>query len=109
MLTDRLDVSLDDFSAGTGWHIEPRGACLGDVCVPLAGASTAIDIAERLGMAVVSDAEHGLHAIGPATVSGHALTTAQAPELELPTFDGGTFRLSSLRGQKVVLVAWSPY
>ena len=27
----------------------------------------------------------------------------------LPDLDGNEFRLSSLRGQKVVLVAWAPY
>jgi hypothetical protein len=29
--------------------------------------------------------------------------------LVLPDVDGHEFRLSSLRGQKVVLVAWAPY
>ena len=32
-----------------------------------------------------------------------------APELELPDADGNTFKLSSLRGQKVVLVAWASW
>jgi len=27
----------------------------------------------------------------------------------LPDLDGNEFRLSSLRGQKVLLVAWAPY
>jgi peroxiredoxin len=37
------------------------------------------------------------------------LTTAVAPELELPDADGNPFRLSSLRGQKVLLVAWASW
>ncbi|MBM7368815.1 ResA-like WAxxUGC motif-containing protein, partial [Gordonia hydrophobica] len=37
------------------------------------------------------------------------LTTAQAPEIELPTFDGGTFALSSLLGTRVILVAWASW
>ena len=37
------------------------------------------------------------------------LTTAVAPDLELPDFDGNPFRLSSLRGQKVLLVAWASW
>ncbi len=45
----------------------------------------------------------------PASLSGHALSTAEAPELVLPDLDGNEFRLSSLRGQKVVIVAWAPY
>jgi len=37
------------------------------------------------------------------------LTTAVAPDLELPDVDGNPFRLSSLRGQKVLLVAWASW
>ena len=39
----------------------------------------------------------------------HALASAEAPDLVLPTVDGEEFRLSSLRGQKVVIVSWAPY
>ena len=46
---------------------------------------------------------------GPEAIGGRALATAQAPELVLPDVDGHEFRLSSLRGQKVVLVSWAPY
>ena len=35
--------------------------------------------------------------------------TVEAPNLTLPDLDGNTFELSSLRGKKVILVAWSPY
>ena len=35
--------------------------------------------------------------------------TAEAPELRLPDLDGNEFVLSSLRGQKVVIVSWAPY
>ena len=62
-------------------------------------------VAERLGMPLVADAEHGLWAFGPETaVTGRTLSTAVAPELELEDATGEVFRLSSLRGQKVVLV-----
>jgi hypothetical protein len=58
----------------------------------------------------VADTEHGIWALGPETaVTGRALTTAVAPELVLPTVDGDAFRLSSLRGQKVLLVAWASW
>ena len=65
--------------------------------------------AERLGMALVPDEEHHVWALGPESIGGRALVTAQAPELVLNDLDGKEFRLSSLRGQKVVLVAWAPY
>jgi len=60
-------------------------------------------------MALVHDEAAGLWALGPASIGGRALASAEAPEVELPDFDGRPFRLSSLRGQKVVLVAWAPY
>jgi hypothetical protein len=59
-------------------------------------------------MPLVHDAEHGLWALG-AEAGGRALKTAIAPELELPDFRGRPFRLSSLRGTKVLLVAWASW
>ena len=109
---DRLD--REAFRRGTGWSLEPRGACRGALCVPLPGLELGdgpIDVpqvAERLGMPIVRHSD-SLAALGPATFGGTALPTAEAPELVLPDFDGNAFDLSSLRGQKVVLLAWSPY
>ena len=77
--------------------------------MPLPEGWSASHAAERLGMAVVDDDTTGLVAIGPESLSGRALVTAQAPEVVLPDLDGNEFRLSSLRGKKVVLVAWAPY
>ena len=115
MLLERLRVPVAEFEAGSGWSLKPQGACRGEVCVPLP-AEVVVDgevdvtaVAERLGMPVVGDPDGGLWAVGPETLSGHALPSAEAPELVLPDLDGNEFRLSSLRGQKVVLVAWAPY
>ena len=41
--------------------------------------------------------------------AGLPLRSAVAPELELPDFRGGSFRLSSLLGTKVLLVAWASW
>jgi hypothetical protein len=110
MLVSSLDVTPEALYEATGWDIKPEGACKGEVCVPLASRDFDFPAtAEQLGMAVVHDPDVGLWAIGPETVGGRALTTAQAPELALPDVDGNEFRLSSLRGQKVVLVSWAPY
>jgi hypothetical protein len=104
------------FEAGTGWAITPRGACQAEVCVPLPPEATvegAVDVdavAARLGMPVVRDAAHELVAVGPETsVTGRALSTARAPALELPDFDGRLVSLASLRGQKVILLAWASW
>jgi hypothetical protein len=111
MLTDTLDLTAEQFGAGTGWTIKPEGACNGDVCVPLPrdGGFDARVAAERLGMAIVHDRGSNLWALGPASLGDRALSTAEAPELELDDIDGRPFRLSSLRGKKVVIVSWAPY
>ena len=115
MLLEGLRVPLSEFESATGWSLKPQGACRGDVCVPLppdAVQDLEVDVravADRLGMPLVHDADAGLWALGPETLSGHALPSAEAPDLVLPTIDGDEFRLSSLRGRKVALVAWAPY
>jgi hypothetical protein len=110
MILQGLDVTAQQFEDVTGWAIKPQGACFGEVCVPLGGAAfDLVSMADRLGMPLVEDAASSLWALGPSSLGGRALTTAQAPELVLPDLDGKPFALSSLRGQNVVLVAWAPY
>lgn len=109
MITETLDISPEAFEAGTGWQIKPEGACKAEVCVPLPDGWSAAHAAERLGMAVVRDDAAGLVAFGPESLNGRALVTATAPEVVLPDLDGNEFHLSSLRGKKVVVVAWAPY
>jgi hypothetical protein len=111
MIADHLDISAEEFALGTGWEIKPEGACKAEVCVPLDGPAgfDASGAANRLGMAVVEDHATGLWAFGPESLAQRALVSAQAPELVLPDFEGKAFRLSALRGRKVVLVAWAPY
>ena len=109
MITESLVVDRHDFAAATGWEIKPEGACKADVCVPLPGEFDLMAAADRLGMAVVQDREAGLWAIGPESLGGRALMSAEAPDFVLGDLDGRPFRLSSLRGQKVLLVAWAPY
>ncbi len=110
MLVDHLGITADEFTDGTGWSIKPEGACKAEVCVPLEGSAfDLLATTERLGIAVVADDNAGLWALGPESFGQRALVSAEAPELVLPDLDGHEFRLSSLRGQKVVLVSWAPY
>lgn len=110
MIIDSLEVSAADFEAETGWEIKPAGACKGDVCVPLGGGDFDLaDTANRLGMALVADEPRGRWALGPEAIGDRALTTADAPDLVLDDLAGKEFRLSSLRGQKVLIVSWAPY
>jgi hypothetical protein len=114
VIVTELRVPAERFERETGWALKPEGACRGDICVPLGDLAAGPDIevgavADRLGMPLVHDEAAGLWALGPAALGGRALPTAEAPELELPDLDGRAFRLSSLRGRKVLLVAWAPY
>jgi hypothetical protein len=104
-----LDDDATELAARAGWAIKPQGACKGELCVPLFGAADVRGVAERLGMAVVHDEQHAVYAVGPETVAGKALTTAEAPDITLPDVNGQNFTLSSLRGQKVLLLAWASW
>ncbi len=111
MILDRLDIGADSFAAGTGWAIKPEGACKGAICVPLP-SDRGFDLvvtAERLGMALVHDGAHGVWALGPASLTGRTLVSAEAPDVVLQDMNGNDFHLASLRGQKVVIVSWAPY
>jgi hypothetical protein len=110
VLIDRLDLSPEEFATATGWTIKPEGACKAEVCVPLGRERfDLMAVSERLGMVIVPDEQSGLWAIGPESLTNRVLVSADAPELVLPDLDGREFRLSSLRGQKVVIVSWAPY
>ena len=111
MILTSLDLDPKAFEERTGWSIKPQGACKGEVCVPLGGEATVERLAERLGMPLVADPSHGIWALGPESgVTGRALTTAVMPEITLPDVrTGDPFLLSSLKGQKVLLVAWASW
>jgi hypothetical protein len=100
----------DELLHRAGWELRPEGACRGDVCVPLpAGARGDIGrIAEALGMPLIQDAATGTWCLGPGA-SGRELAAALAPDLVLPDHRGNAFALSSLLGQKVLLVAWASW
>jgi hypothetical protein len=112
MILNRLEVTAEELERRTGWKLEPEGACKGDRCVPLPreedGMLDARVLAERLGMALVHDSEHGLWALGPES-SGRALASAELPAITLPDRSGRPFSVHGLRGTKVLLVAWASW
>ena len=114
MILKTLDIDPKEFESRTGWTIKPEGACKGEVCVPrpagkASGAKLHADmLSERLGMPLIHDPDAKVWCLGPEAM-GHALTTAQAPDLVLPDYQGNRFHLSSLRGQKVLIVTWSSW
>jgi hypothetical protein len=112
-----LVVDPHTFATATGWTVKPEGACKGELCVLLPDDARTSDgkvdvrvVAGQLGMPIVHDEASGASAVGPETaLTGRALSTAVAPELELPDVDGNPFKLSSLLGKKVLLVAWASW
>jgi hypothetical protein len=116
LITERA-VDAAEFATRTGWTIKPEGACKGEVCVPLpddvhadGGRIDVEALASRLGMPLVRHERADLWSLGPETApTGRALTTAVAPDLTLPDASGAPFTLSTLRGQKVVMVAWASW
>ena len=112
MIFTSSSVPVSEFQRITGWLAEPEGLCRADRCVPFRVSDAAtVELAaaaEALAMPLVHDAGHGLWALG-AEAGGRALHSAVAPDLVLPDFHGGSFRLSSLRGSKVLLVAWASW
>ncbi len=117
-LGDRLVVPAASLEAVTGWVRKPEGLCRGDVCVPVRDAAAlevegSIDLAgfaAALGRRSVIDLDAGIAAISAdASVRHAALEGLVAPEVTLPDLDGRAFTVSSLRGFKVLLVAFSSW
>jgi len=102
-----------EFEAETGWELKPEGACRADVCIPLppgtAGDEVDLEsLAKALGMPLVVDEARGLYCLGPRS-GGRALESAVAPDLRLPGWHGDAFDLATLRGRKVLLLAWASW
>ncbi len=115
MILESLEITHSELKNRTGWDIKPQGACKGEVCIPLPSSVTTADglidlpkLAEKLNMPLIQDEAAGLWCLGPES-GGKALTTAVAPDFELPDWQGKTFRLSSLLGKKVLLVVWASW
>ena len=112
MILETLAIDPADLERRTGWQIKPEGACKGERCVPLPPSTgSTLDarvLAERLGMPLIHDESNGFWCLGP-EAGGRALTDVQAPDLILPDVQGHDFHLRSLRGRKVLLVAWASW
>jgi hypothetical protein len=112
MIFNRLEITPEELERRAGWKLEPEGACKGGRCVPLSftddGRLDARVISERLGMALVHDPKHEMWALGPES-EGHALASAELPQITLPDRHGKPFSLARLHGTKILLVAWASW
>jgi hypothetical protein len=114
MILASLRITSEELEHRTGWELNDRGACKGEVCIPLSpethrdGLVDVALLADQLQMPIVHDEKHGIWSLGPPS-GGRALASAAAPPLVLPDLQGEPFDLRSLRGQKVLLVAWASW
>jgi len=108
----------------TGWELKPKGACRGDVCVPIpAGRSQTFVRGERgdtqfnfaalarlLGAPVLHHSAPDVWCIGEdAGTRGHRMKSLDAPDFELPDIEGRRHRLSDHRSNRVLLLAWASW
>ena len=112
MFLTSTQVNRADFETASGWQIKPEGACKGEICIPLSQSGDTLDaetLARDMNLPLVHEPEAGAWALGPESIGGRSLATAEAPNMILPDLDGNLFELHSLRGQKIVVYAWAPY
>jgi hypothetical protein len=110
VIVEQLEIDAGEFERATGWEIKNEGACKGEFCVPLTDGEFDLKAtAGRLGMAIVAEPTLSLWAVGPEVLGGRALATADASDFSLPDLEGNVFRITSLRDQKVLVIAWAPY
>jgi hypothetical protein len=108
MILERLDAPPAELERRTGWTIKAEGACRGPNCVPLPTPFDVRELARRLHMPLVHEEQHGLWALGPEH-GGHALASAELPDIVLPDREGRELALRSLRGTKVFMIAWASW
>lgn len=115
-----LWLNAADFARVSGYEVKPEGMCKGAICVPVpkgdarfvddAGSIDAAAFWRYIGNVAVGDEAGGIWAFGAgAGPRAQALETLEAPDFELPDFDGRTHRLSDYRGQKVFLSTWASW
>lgn len=114
----RLLVAVADLADATGWQLKPEGLCRGDVCVPVRDAGALgpdglVDLAAfagAIGHPVAVEADPPIVVIGtPAAERADALATLHAPDVRLPTVDGGTASVRDLSGRKRLVVSFASW
>jgi len=119
-----LWVSPDELPKVNGFELKPEGACLDALCVPASedgpepllmsrGGARWFGVSRlsaRLGQPVVAAADARVWSLGAWTLEGsRPLSTALAPDFELPDRKGNLVRLRDFRGKKVLLVTWASW
>ncbi|MDP9237047.1 MAG: redoxin domain-containing protein [Chloroflexota bacterium] len=118
-----LWLRFEDLTRATHWVVNPEGACLGEICVPLAPPERYVRdeaaggrrfnltaLARVLDMPVATDPQTRTWCFGESAASRAGVRNSLvAPDFSLPDLDGRMHTLSDYRGKKVFLVAWASW
>jgi hypothetical protein len=116
MITHTM-VTASEWEAGTGWHLEDKGWCQGDRCIPLNGLTRdaqdrfdTAQLAAATGRAVYS--VNHVVAVGPEFGGGTgSVAGARLPDVTLTDRQGNPVTVASLvaRRRRMVIHAWAPW
>lgn len=116
-----LWIPAADLPRVNDFVLKPEGACLDDLCIPVAGDRLVVErdgeswfslsgFADKLSQAVVHDAERVVWSFGTIPVVAAPFhERAVAPDFVLPDREGDPVRLSDFRGHKVLLLTWASW
>jgi hypothetical protein len=114
----RMLVSAAALEVATGWHLEDRGLCRGDACVPLRDRGAVVDgdrvdlpgVARVLDAPVVHDDLRGVLAFGrPGFERRRVVGGREAVSVALPDLHGDLHELSEWSRRRRMLVAFASW
>lgn len=121
---DALWLEAGELKRLIGWELKAEGACLGELCVPIAADRRGefvrgqnrksyfnfAALAGALRKPWTADLEHRLWYFGAqAAARAGALQTLKAPDFTLPDLGGKLHSLHEHLGKKVFLLAWASW
>lgn len=115
---DSVRIAPDALRDATGWKLEPRGLCRGEVCVPVRDRDALVDesgidlaaFARALDRPLALDASERAAALGaPVAERRASMATLEAADFTLPDLEGRMHSLSEHRGKKVLLIAYASW
>jgi hypothetical protein len=115
---EAVRIAPDALRDATGWKLESRGLCRGEVCVPVRNRdelvdATGIDLAafaRAIDRPLALDSGERVAALGTSAAERSArMATLEAPDFTLPDLDGRMHSLSEHRGKKVLLIAYASW
>jgi hypothetical protein len=113
-----LYVDLEQFEEATGWHLDDRGLCKDERCIPVGNADSITkdnairlrQFSELVGCAYASNLDPSVAAIGPEYDQYTSMIeSTDAPDFSLPNLEGDQISLSNFEGNKIFLLVWASW